>query len=181
MVSQLPPDAMNFNATHQRDVWHCWVPIDTRSEDVTKSAFWAHVMPRLKPGALIDLVTRDGLLDMTVRIVGVNNGLVQVNILRKLENVEARAPIFAAIAASRAKTPTGVTGQQLQEEIRTKVPEGYKVGYHPTKQTWYVTLKTGNNAKKLIEDILTREQAFDWCVSHARAAGVPIPGEQETA
>lgn len=178
MVSQLPPDAMNYNATHQRDVWHCWVPVDTRSEDVTKSAFWVHVMPRLKPGALIDLVTRDGLLDMTVRIISVNNGIVQVNVLRKFENEKARKPILDAVDKSRKAVASGVTGAQLQEEIRGRVPPGYKVGYHPTKQNWYVQLTTGNTSKKLIEDVVTRELALEWCINHAKAAGVEIPDQQ---
>lgn len=169
-ISVLPADTLQ-QLGQARNAWHCWVPNDTRAEDVPKSAYWVHHMGRLKAGDLFDLVTRDGLLDMQVRIVGVANGLVKVNVLRKFEDVEARAPMMAALAA-QSDADNATSGLQLAQEIAPKVPQGYKVGFHPTEKNYYVQHKV--SGAKLRVGIATREQALAFAREHAKAAGIEV-------
>lgn len=169
-ISILPADALT-QLGQARNAWHCWVPNTTRSEDVAKSAYWVHHMHRLHAGDIFDLVTRDGLLDMTVRIVNVANGLAKVNILRAFEDAEARAPMFAALDA-QTDADDARPGGALAAEIAPKVPQGYKVGFHPTEKNYYVMHKV--TGSKLRVGFATREQALEYARQHAKASGLEI-------
>lgn len=173
-ILKLDPINFNLSAKQARQEWHCLVPDDTLIEDVLKPVYWVHVMGRLKPGALVDILSRDGSLDMQVRVLAIQNGNVMVR-PRIIVQAEGRAE---RVMAMRAETQSqgGLDGFELQAEIRAITPDGYKVGYNPGKKNWYVQLKA--DGSKLYSDIMSREKALELAIAHAKAAGVPI---KETA
>lgn len=173
MQIKLPVDSMAYSADYTRDYWHCYVDPGTTLADVKKSVFWSHVLGKLKPGALIDLMTRDGLFDVQVRVVAVNNGLVKVNILRHFEDEKARKPILKALAQRTEVEQAHGHGVDQARELSEFVPDGYKVGYHPVTKTFYAQLLV--NGLKIIENQQTRELALRAARLHARAAGVEVP------
>jgi hypothetical protein len=173
MASALDPKNFNQGAEYARDYWHCEVPNDTLLTDILKSSFWVHVMSRLKPHALIDVMTFDGLLDVQLRVSKIANGIAVMRPRMVFEDTEARAPILAAMAAAK----TNLTGLDAAAEIRDKVPEGYKVGWNPGKKNYYVQIK-GSGAK-VAENIATRDEALAFAIKHAAVANAPMGVVQE--
>lgn len=186
-----PVDQAAFQmAEYARDAWDVVVPPDTIAADVLKSAFWSHVLTRLRPGALLDVRTTDGLLDMQVRVHAVVNGIAFIHPRFIFEDKERRAPILAAAQERRAEAEAEgykgvgeIPGDKLAREIAAQVPEGYKVGWNPGKRMFYVQLKAlGANGSKLREDFQTRDSALQWAVAHAVASGaIEQSTEPETA
>ena len=60
-------------ASSARNVWHVYVGVATKLEDVLKPEFWAHVAMRLKPGDYIEVVREDGVFVATVRVLQADN------------------------------------------------------------------------------------------------------------
>jgi hypothetical protein len=169
MTSALDPKNFNQSADYSRDYWHCEVPNDTLLEDVLKSSFWVHVLSRLKPHALVDVMTFDGLLDIQLRVAKVSNGIVVMRPRMVFEDKAARAPVLAAAAAATADARP--VAEQM-EEIRASVPDGYKVGWNPGKKNYYVQLK--GSGLKVAENITTRDEALAFAVKHASVANAPM-------
>jgi hypothetical protein len=167
---KLDPSNFNLSAKQARQEWHCLVPDDTLVEDVLKPVYWVHVMSKLKPGALVDLLTRDGTLDMQVRVLAIQNGNVIVR-PRIIVQAEGRDKRVKAMQLEQAQQ-LGRDGFELQAEIRAVTPDGYKVGFNPGKKNWYVQLKA--DGSKLYADIMSRDKALELAIAHAKAAGVEV-------
>jgi hypothetical protein len=176
MTSALDPKNFNQSADYARDYWHCEVPNDTLLEDVLKSSFWVHVLSRLKPHALVDVMTFDGLLDIQLRVSKIANGIVVMRPRMVFEDKASRAPILAAAAS--ALTDTRPIAEQM-EEIRDQVPAGYKVGWNPGKKNYYVQIKAGG--LKVAENIATRAEALAFAIKHAAVADAPMGVLQKDA
>lgn len=168
-IIKLDPVNFNLSAKQARQEWHCSIPNDTLVEDVLKPVYWVHVMGKIKPGALVDLLTLDGTLDMQVRVLAVQNGNVMVRprIIVQAEGRDARVKELRAQQQANGQDRDGFV---LQNEIREQTPEGYKVGYNPGRKNWYVQLKA--DGSKLYSDIMSREEGLRLAIAHARAAGV---------
>lgn len=54
------------------------LPPEYSAEDVLTSEFWAYQIPRLKTGALIDVFSEDGSVDMLLRVTDVGKTYVKV-------------------------------------------------------------------------------------------------------
>lgn len=174
-MTALDPKNFNQGADYARDYWHCEVPNDTRLEDILKSTFWVHVLSRLKPHALVDVMTFDGLLDVQLRVAKIANGIVIMRPRMVFEDKASRAPILAAAAAAN---PDARTPQELMEEVRASVPDGYKVGWNPGKKNYYVQVK--GSGLKVAENIATRDEALAFAVKHASVANA-VMGEAQAA
>lgn len=169
MTTALDPKNFNQGADYARDYWHCEVPNDTKLEDVLKSSFWVHVMSRLKPHALVDVMTFDGLLDVQLRVAKIANGIVVMRPRMLFEDKESRAPILAAAASAVTdKRPA----QEIIEEMRSKVPDGYKVGWNPGKKNFYVQIKA--SGVKVLENAATKDEALAFAIKHAEMADAPM-------
>ena len=174
---KLDPTSFNLTARQSRQEWHCVVDPETLVEDVMKPKFWVHVISKLKPMALVDLVSPDGTLDMQVRVISISNGLVTVQPRIIVEDKVRRAGLYERRANKTAAGDQAHTPGILQaQEIADQVPEGYKVGWNPGKKRWFVLQK--DTGARLAEDILLREDAFKYAIAHAKAAGVDL---KETA
>lgn len=166
---KLDPTQFNLTASQARQYWHCVVDADTLIEDVLKPVFWVHVMSRLKVGALVDLVSPDFTLDVTVRVTMIREGLVFVRPIRVYEDKKAREAVYARRAAL-ASEGVAVDVMEQQRELSNKSPDGYKVGVNPTNKLWYVTIKA--TGLQLYKDIPDRAEALKRAWAHANAAGV---------
>ena len=166
---KLDPTQFNLTASQARQSWHCVVNADTLIEDILKPVFWVHVMSRLKVGALVDLVSPDYTLDITVRVTAIREGLVLVRPIRVYEDKDARAAVYQR-RRTLAEEGAPVDVMEQQRELSTKSPPGYKVGVNPTSKLWYVQQKDGG--LMLYKDIPDRAAALERAWTHARAAGV---------
>jgi hypothetical protein len=175
-IVQLPSDALAYGADYTRDYWHAWVEPHTQIDDVRKSSFWVHHLPKLKAGALVDLMTRDGFFDISVRIINVQNGLVRANVIRHYEDVEAREPIIEAWFAKLADGKDGVPGFERARDVAAMVPDGYKVGWNPGKGTFYLQYRA--NGMLLLEGLTDEMAGVRAARAHARAAGFSIEWDE---
>lgn len=66
------------------------VPPGTSLEDVTEPTYWANHAFRLKPGAVIEVVSEDNALDCDLRVLEVGATYAKVRVLRHFS--EASAP-----------------------------------------------------------------------------------------
>lgn len=168
---KLDPTTFNQSAKHARQEWHCVVDNDTLITDILKPVYWVHVYGFLRPGALVDIVSKDYTLDITLRVTAVQNGIVSVRPIRVYEDTKAREEVYKqrkylAEHPEEAAQP----GMLQQAEIAHMAPPGYKVGFSPNNSTWYVQLKA--TGLKLYKDIPEKQKALDLAVAHAKASGV---------
>jgi len=168
---KLEPTYFNLTASQARQEWHALLDPDTLPTDVLKPVFWVHVMSRLKPMAVVDLVTPDGTLDMQVRVISIANGIVNVRPRFIREDKEARAEVYAR-REDPSTRPDPLNGFAEQTEVREYTPDGYKVGWNPGSKTWYVQLKA--TGLKLAENIPEKGKALAYAVAHAKASGVDV-------
>lgn len=144
-----------------RQAWFAVVPNDTTVDDILKPGFYAHFAsdpPVIKQHAVIELVTQDGLLDVELRVVKVERGLVFVRALRITE-AEGRAQVLKELAEPTAP----VEGDALPE-----VPAEYKVGFAPGNKLYYVQLKATG---QMLINGLTKRKAHEFAIEHAKKAG----------
>lgn len=153
-------------ADYARQTWHVLVGNDVPVDDILAPAAWVHVAPYIKPHALIDVLSEDGHLDMQLRVVKLEDGLVFVRPRFFYENEAARAPLIAA-----AKSEAKVTPKELVEQAREQAPAGYKCGFSATKKTYWVQLKA--TGKMLKEGLPTMQAALDFAKAHAAKAAGP--------
>lgn len=142
-----------------RQAWLAIVPNDTTVEEVLKPGYWVHYAPTLKPYAVIEVISEDCLLDMDVRVTRIAEGLVYVRPIRIVEDTEGRAAIISA-----------KTAEATDDTPLPPIPDGYKVGFAPGNQLYYVKLNaTGATVKPGIK---TRREAVEYAIEHAKKAGV---------
>ena len=167
-----PVAAFYRSADHARRNFHISVPNDTLVADVLKPHFWINAAPQVAKDTLIDVVSEDGLLDMTVRVDRVVDGMVFVHPRIIYEDKERRAPILAALATEPGKDTASPVAQP-------DPPEGYKIGWNPGSKTYYVQLKL--TGKKVKEGIQSRPEAIAYSVKHAALLDTPAPKVQKVA
>lgn len=149
----LRPTAMRGNgADYVRTYHHVVVPVETTKDDVLRPGFWAHHTAIMRPGDLIDVLSEDGGLDMQVRVVGKDIGMVHVRPLRIWER-EAIKPAPAS----------------KDETADDAVPDGYKVNFAPS-QKWRVM--TENPHQVIQINIASKAEAIAKAKEHAALAGV---------
>jgi hypothetical protein len=145
----LPANALSRLAEHERGYFHVSVPNDTLAEDVLKPGYWANHTGRLKPGYLVDIVTSDLQLDMQLRCIKVEPGMVHMRLRFGYESNDRKAALELAKQAADGNA-------QAAEAIA--VPDGYKVGHVP-KLGFYVKLQaTGETLAQGLESMLAAKK-----------------------
>jgi hypothetical protein len=162
----LPNKSLQFSADYQRQTWHAEVPNDTLLEEVLMPAFWVHVAARIKAHALIDVVTKDGLLDLQLRVTSIEGGIVVVRPRFVYEDKEARQ---LAIAVSNLQNAE-IESEAAPSE-RRRPPEGYKVGFNPAKKTYYAQFK--GTGQKIAEGLASWDKGVDACEAHDKKLRTP--------
>lgn len=66
------------------------VPAETTLADITEPTYWANHAFRLKPGAVIEVISEDNTLDCDLRVLEIGATYAKVRVLRHY--VEAAAP-----------------------------------------------------------------------------------------
>lgn len=156
---QLKPGLLR-TSEYERQEWFCRVPNETLLSDIAAPGYFVHHSDRIKPGALIEVVTLDYSLDVLLRVVAVAEGLVYTNPLRIFENGEYRARMLSTLT----EEPRRETEQP---------PEGYKVGRVPNRGFYVKLMATGGN---IYEALPTRSAAIAKANEHAKkAAGAMSP------
>lgn len=157
----LPSNALTSTAEFSRGYFHVVIPNHTRTEDVLKPGFWANFVGRLKPGYLVDVVTEDLELDLQLRVIRVDPGMVVMRPRVGFESDARREEQARAEAAPTARR---------QMEPEAKVPDGYKVG-HNAGLGHYVMLKsTGAN---VATKLASKAAATRFAIQHSEMANTP--------
>ncbi len=149
--------------TFARQAWLAIIPNDTTIEDVLKPGFYANFAsdpPVIKPYAIIELVTADGMLDVELRVIKVERGLVFVRPLRITE-AKGRDEVLKELAE-----PKTADDAPLPE-----LPAEYKVGKIPANGLYYVQLKI--TGVTLVTG-LSKHKAYEFAIEHAKKAGIEI-------
>jgi hypothetical protein len=70
------------------------VPPGTTLDDVTEPGYWANHAFRLKPGAVIEIISEDNALDCDLRVMEVGPTFAKVRVIRHyVETAAARKPL----------------------------------------------------------------------------------------
>lgn len=120
-VKKLPATAFaesGRGADYARAYHHIRVDPDTTFEDLLRPNFWAYHVARLNPGDLVDVVAKDFSMDVQLRVIGKEIGLVHMKPLR-------------ALVSDR---PTAITLPSDDIDL-PELPENYKVQFAP-KSGW---------------------------------------------
>lgn len=143
-MNVLPANKLARLADYDRGSYHVVLPRHVLTEDILKPAFWANHVRRLRFGDLVDVVTEDGQLDIQLRVLSVEPGMVHMRLRFGFESESRKADLAAAAAATQA-------AEQLAEQMVS--PDGYKCGF--TKANgYYVQLKaTGEVLAKSLPDM----------------------------
>lgn len=171
----LPANELHQTAEYARGYFHVPVPNDTRYEDILRPGFWANHVGRLKPGALVDVVSEDLQLDIQLRVIRVDPGMVMMRVRHGYES-EARREEMAAPAK-----PV----EPRKAEPMPKVPDGYKVG-HTKADGHYVKLAV--TGKLVASKLPSNAAAVRAAIAHHTVAntptgapGAPVAGEGAAA
>lgn len=153
-IKILPIGQLIHQAEFARAYWHLTVPNDITLADLLKPGFWQHYPSHLKEPALIDVMSEDQELDVQLRVLGTEVGMVHVR-LRAAFNVR-----------------DGETEEDAPEEVELPtIPDGYLVGFVP-KLKHYAQVKMGEGRKEIIsEGNDTRLEAIQAAIDHAERSG----------
>lgn len=140
-----------LGAAEERGDYFAWVENDVPLSRVLTPGFWAHHASSIKAGARIEVMRRDGSLDVTLRAYRVEPGLVFVR------------PLFpahednSAIGAAKASALLG----------DADVPTGYKVHHNPKPPTpgWFVQLNS--TGEWIAKGLTSKELAIAKARQHA--------------
>lgn len=137
----------------QRTYHHVYVDPDVEIEDILRPNFWVHHVARLTPGDLVDVVSKDFSIDVQLRVIGKEPGLVQMRLLR---GYVSDAPKVAAPVVSDDELP--------------ELPDNYKVVFAP-KSGWVVRTI---DPPETVKTQKTKAAAYQSAIEHAaKANAVP--------
>jgi hypothetical protein len=132
---------------------HVWVDPDVTLEDILRPSFWAHhANSDLNPGDLIDVVAKDFSLDIQLRVIGKEPGIVKMRLLR------------SQVTDTPKKAEPDVPEAELPE-----LPDNYKVAFAP-KSGWVVRTI---DPPQTVDTRKTKPEAYQAAVMHhLKAEGV---------
>lgn len=148
-TKRLPATAMrSAGADYARAYHHVTVDPDVTLEDIRRPNFWAYHVARLNPGDLVDVVSRDFSLDVQLRVIGKEIGLVQMRVLR-------------AFSTEQKAAATEVADETLPE-----LPVNYKVVFAP-KAGWVARTI---DPPETVSTHKTKIAAYQAAIAHAGKA-----------
>lgn len=148
-MKTLPATAMTRSADINRTYHHVNVDPLATLADILRPSFWAHHTQRLQPNDMVDVMTTDGGIDVSLRVVSKAIGMVEMRPLRIWVRDEAKP----ATNDEPAEMPD--------------VPEGYKVNHAP-KTGWRVL--TEDPALEISRNHKSRLEATMAAIAHAAKA-----------
>lgn len=148
-TKKLPATAMTLSADYRRTYHHVNVDPDVTLDDLLRPNFWAYHVARLQPGDLVDVLARDFSLDVQLRVIGKEVGLVQMRLLRSF------AP----------NKPKAVEAEVDDDDL-PELPENYKVQFSP-KAGWLVRTI---DPPETVSTQKTKMAAHQAALVHARKA-----------
>lgn len=143
----LTPHALHNQADYDRAVWFVEVDNDTTLADILRPGYWAHHYEKVRRGSLLEVMSEDGELDVTLRVLDSEIGAVTVRLREGRLREGESEPVADESKASLSE-----------------VPEGYKVRFSKPVQ-YYVTL--GNLR---IGENYTKAEAVQAAIYHAALA-----------
>lgn len=150
--------ALRQQADYHRRVYHVVVPNDTLLSDLLRPGAWVHHADALKPGALVDVIREDMSLDVQLRVLASQRGLVDMRARMVYNDRATEGELLAA--RSKGDEPEA-------EEVLPEVPEGYKVYFAP-KIRWAVQLK--DTTQVIFKDLPSKSEAIRKAIEHQRHA-----------
>lgn len=160
----LPSTAKMNAADFTRAFRHLSVGPDVTLDDLKRPGFWVHHAEKLGLWDLIEVVSTDGALDVTLRVTGRERGLLYVR------------PLRVYVEEGRDVAPPEETIHEGE------VPEGYVVDFSD-KTSWRA--RTRNPAIVVKEGMKSRDEAILAAIEHSTKANggvapvlrgdVPIP------
>jgi hypothetical protein len=162
MQKVLTATAMHNVAEYDRPYYHVTADDDVTLSDLLRPAFWAHHVPKLKPGALVDVVNKGMTLDVQLRVVATGPGFVNMRPLRVWEDKEV-AKARAEAAKAKDASDTDLASVPLPPEYKIGASKGaFSLTFLPTETRLETNLKT-------------RAAAIEAAKKHAKAAGIAWP------
>ena len=159
----LPQQLLNVNALKETEfevgAYTIWLENDVPLERIMLPGYWANHAKHIKVGSVCQLMRRDFPLDVTVRVIRVEPGLVFV---RHLIPPYVDDSGIAQTAENMGAGPDMST-----------LPEGYKLGHNPKPPTpgHFVQLKA--NGEIVARGLKSAELALGFAVMHAKASMTP--------
>lgn len=152
MTKHLPQTSLGTRtAEYNRDYWHIVVDPDVSIDDVMRPNFWAHHVASLKPMDLIDVVSVDMTMDLTLRVISKGIGYVEMR------------PLRVFLDESRSNQVEG----QEDESDKSPVPDGYLVNFAPSHR-WRVLT---NDPREIVsKGHMTEKEAIAAAVEHSQRA-----------
>jgi hypothetical protein len=153
-LKTLPIGHLIHQAEFARAYWHLTVPNDITLADLLRPAFWQHYPNTLRAPALIDVMSEDQELDVQLRVLGTDVGMVFVRLR----------------AAFNVRDGEEETGEPAEVEL-PDVPDGYRVGFTPARG-YYAQLSMDGGQKEIVsQDNETKLDAINGAIDHARRSG----------
>jgi len=166
MALKILPARQIPSAEHERGYFHIEVDADVSVADILTPAFWGHHAQRMKPGSLVDIVRRDGTLDMQIRVVETGKGFAKVRQLRLWEDEQAAAQIAEANA---------IKAEINDDDAATAtLPDVYKITYQPKGKTPGFSVIYKPTDAKIAEGIALKPDAVRRALAHAKELGLDV-------
>ncbi len=143
------PNALQSRPHHRGD-WSMDVENDVGMDIITAPGAWANHHQVLKPGAMINVQRLDRSLDVDLRVIKSEPGLVYVRVLREFVD-----------NSDLASAMSNVTREDEQ-----RVPSGYKIGFAPRgeKPGHFVHLQATGDA--VARGLGSRREAIKFARKH---------------
>lgn len=153
-MKTLPATAKLDDATYTRQYRHLTVGPDVTLEDLLRPGFWVHHEGKILNSDIIDVVSTDFALDVSLRVIGHEKGLLYVRPLR----------VYA---------PDRSGAEPIEEVAPGEVPDGYVVD-HTDMTSWRA--RTRNPMVIIASGAKTKGEAIAAAVAHSvKANGGTAP------
>lgn len=151
----LPIGKLIHQAEFERAYWHLTVPNDVTVADLLKPGAWQHYPATLKAPALIDVMSEDMAMDIQLRVLGTDVGMVHVRLRAAFQLREGEAE----------------TDDEAPDLEVPELPEGYRVAFTPRNQ-YYAQLTMGPGDKQIVSSgHPNKALAALAAIEHARKSG----------
>lgn len=154
----LRPDLLNQTANYSREHRFVEVPNHITMDDLMRPGFWSNYSRQLRRRELVEVVREDDTLDVTLRVLKVEPGMVHMRVHTASQLPDSGADAVHSIAAPKSEP------QPMPDP-----PPGYKFGYVPAHKHY---AKWGDEF--VVSGQPTKQAAILGAIEHAKRAGNPL-------
>lgn len=157
------------SADYERGRHQATLPYDVTLEDIMVPGFWATVANRVKPGSIIEAFRPDYSLDVDLRVIKVEKGLVVVHLRGGYwrQEYEDRVSMLRANAAAAVEAANNPDLPAVPPPDEGLSPD-YKIGAAGGR--FYVQFKP--TKESIFTGLLTRAEAVAKVKEHMAKSGV---------